>query len=95
MTSKSGLSGEGGVVSQGRRALLPKSPETLATGTTPLLLPAPATDPASAMKHIQLKSFQILGCKLVSPEATITPQIIEADRLFFRLRRHVTPHFNP
>ena len=37
MTSRSGLSGEGGVVSQGRRALLPKSPETLAMGTTPLL----------------------------------------------------------
>ena len=54
MTSRSGLSGEGGVVSQGRRALLPKSPETLATGTTPLLVEAEAMattaagEPASA-----------------------------------------------
>ena len=42
MTSRSGLSGEGGVVSQGRRALLPKSPETLAMGTTPLPVEAEA-----------------------------------------------------
>ena len=54
MTSRSGLSGEGGVVSQGRRALLPKSPETLAMGTTPLPVEAEARattaagEPASA-----------------------------------------------
>ena len=36
MTSNKGLSAEGGLVSHGRRALLPKSPDTLATGTTPL-----------------------------------------------------------
>ena len=54
MTSKSGLSGEGGVVSQGRRALLPRSPETLATGTTPLAAGA-AADPASAIM-VQVRS---------------------------------------
>ena len=36
MTSKRGFCGEGGVVSQGRRALRPTKPDTLATGTTPL-----------------------------------------------------------
>ena len=56
MTSKSGLSGEGGVVSQGRRALLPRSPETLATGTTPLAAGgAAAADPASAIM-VQVRS---------------------------------------
>ena len=48
MTSRSGLSGEGGVVSQGRRALLPKSPETLAMGTTPLPVEAEAEAEAMA-----------------------------------------------
>ena len=33
MTRRRGFSGEGGLVSHGRRALRPKRPETLATGT--------------------------------------------------------------
>ena len=65
MTSKSGLSGEGGVVSQGRRALLPRSPETLATGTTPL---AAAADPASAIM-VQVRSTFFFRQAIVVPSA--------------------------
>ena len=63
MTSRSGFSGEGGVVSQGSRALRPKSPDTLATGTTLLPVEAEAETEAMANAAIEPPSER---CKLIS-----------------------------
>ena len=32
---------------------------------------------------------------IIQKAKRFSPHIIESDRLFFRLRRHATPHFNP
>ena len=62
MTSKRGFCGEGGVVSQGSRALRPTKPDTLATGTTPWLSDSSARknrEVIQCLKTIEKVSFYI------------------------------------